>query len=90
MNFSLLARKYRSAIIQSRTSPISRVAILLTFSLAAIALIISVATKLIFLDLPNIMPLVLGVIVLDVLSQFTPQTKIVRAVRPYSTVYYIW
>ena len=91
MNFSLLARKYRSAIIQSRTSPISRVAILLTLSMAAIALIISVATNLIFLDLPNILPLVLGVIVLDVLSQFTPQTKIVRAVQTilYGVLYLV-
>ena len=49
--------------------------------MAMIALIISVVTKLIFVDLPNISPLVFGVIGVDVLSQFTPQTGIVRAVQ---------
>lgn len=79
MSISVLARKYRSAIIQSRISPVSRSASLLTFGLAAIALIASLATKLVFASLPNIMPLVVGITVLDVLSRFAPQTRFVEA-----------
>lgn len=91
MNFNRLWVSIASAFIQYRTSPISRVAILLTLSMAAIALIISVATKLAFLDLPNILPLVLAVVVLDVLSQFAPQTQIVRAVQTilYGVLYLV-
>ena len=79
MSICVLARKYRSAIIQSRISPVSRSASLLTFGLAAIALIASLATKLVFASLPNIMPLIVGIIVLDVLSRFAPQTRFVEA-----------
>ena len=81
MNFSMLARKYLSAIIQSRISPISRSASLLTFGLAAIGIITSIATKFTLASLPNIMPLVVGVVVPDVLSQFAPQTRFVEAVQ---------
>ena len=81
MNVSLLARKYRGAIIQSRISPISRPAILLTFGLAAVGLIASIATKFIFASLPNIMPLVVGVVVLDILIRFAPQSRFVEALQ---------
>lgn len=81
MTFSCLRTSVAHAIIQNRTSPISRVAFLLTLVLAAVALIISMVTKLTFLGLPNIFPLVLGVIALDVVSQFVPQTRIVIAVQ---------
>ena len=81
MNFSLLARKYRGAIVQTRISPISRSASFLTIGLATIGLTTSIATKFTFASLPNIMPLVIGVAVLDVLVQFVPQTRIVEAVQ---------
>lgn len=91
MSFNCLRISIASAFIQYRISPISRVAILLTFTLATIALITSMATKLTFVALPNIMPLVLGVVGLDVLSQFAPQTKIVRAVQTilYGVLYLV-
>jgi membrane-associated phospholipid phosphatase len=81
MNLSLLARNYRGAIVQSRISPISRPAILLTLGLAAIALVASIATKFTFAALPDIMPLVIGVAILDVLSRLFPQTRFVEAVQ---------
>jgi hypothetical protein len=81
MNFSLLARKVRSAIIQPRMSPISRPASLLTFGLLTIGIIASIATSFIFASLPNIIFLVVGVVVLDVLIQFVPQPRIVEAVQ---------
>jgi hypothetical protein len=49
--------------------------------LATVAVVISVTTMLAFLDLPNILPLVLGVLVLDGVSQFVPQTQNVLAVQ---------
>lgn len=81
MSFNGLRISIASGFIQYRTSPISRVAILLTFTLAAIALVISVVTRLSFAVLPNVFPLVGGVVVVDVASQFAPPSKIVRAVQ---------
>ena len=91
MSVSVSARKYRSAIIQSRISPISRSGSLLTFGLAAIALIASLATKFVIASLPNVMPLVVGVVVLDVLSRFAPQTRFVEAFQIilYSILYLV-
>jgi len=53
----------------------------LTFALVAIGLFSSIATKFTFTSLPNILPLVIYVLILDVLSQFAPQTRIVEAAR---------
>ena len=91
MNYSLLARKYRNAIIQSRVSPISRSATLFTFGLVTIGLASSIATKFTLTSLPNIMPLVVYVLVLDVLSQFAPQTRIVETARTllYGVLYLV-
>jgi membrane-associated phospholipid phosphatase len=77
----LPARKYRTAIVQSRISPISGSAIFLTLVLAAIGLITSTVTKFSLTSLPNIMPLVVVVVVLDVLSQLAPQARIVEGVQ---------
>jgi hypothetical protein len=68
-------------LIQNRTSPISREAAILTLVLAALALTMAMWTQLKFTALPNMLPLTLGVLVLDILSQFAPQTPIVRAVQ---------
>lgn len=89
MNFSGVRTNIASAIIQRRISPVSRVAILLTLTLATAAVIISVTTTLAFLDLPNILPLVLGVLVLDGVSQLAPQTRNVLAVQTilYAVLY---
>jgi hypothetical protein len=68
-------------LIQNRTSPISREAAILTLVLAALALTLAMWTQLKFTALPNMLPLTLGVLVLDIISQFAPQTPIVRAVQ---------
>jgi FtsH-binding integral membrane protein len=70
-----------SALIQYRTSPISRAAATFTLALAAIALITAIWTRLAFVDLPNMMPLVAAVFVLDVLCQFTAQSRNIRAIQ---------
>jgi hypothetical protein len=74
MNLNGVRTNIASTIIQRRISPVSRVAILLTLTLATVAVVISLTTTLAFLDLPNILPLVLGVLVLDGVGQFAPQT----------------
>ena len=53
----------------------------LIFALVAIGLICSTATKFTFTSLPNILPLVGYVLVIDILSQLAPQTRIVEAAR---------
>jgi membrane-associated phospholipid phosphatase len=68
-------------LIQNRTSSISREAAILTLALAAVALTVSMWTELKFTALPNLMPLAMGVLVLDILSQFAPQTRLVTAVQ---------
>jgi len=81
MSFSLLAHEDRGAAIQSRISPVSRPAGLLTLGLATIAVVASIATKFLLASLPNIMPLVVGVIVLDVALYFAPQNRFFDGIR---------
>jgi membrane-associated phospholipid phosphatase len=81
MNFSLPAHKYRTAISQSRISPISGSASLLTLGLGTVGLTTSIITKFSLVSLPNIILLVVGVVVLDVLSQVAGQTRIVEAIQ---------
>jgi membrane-associated phospholipid phosphatase len=91
MAFSVLAQKYRGALIQSRISPVSRAACLLTFGLMAVGCLSSIATKFTITSLPNILPLVLYVVVLDVITQIVPQSRIVEAVRTllYGVLYLV-
>ena len=81
MNVSLAARKYRTVIFQSRVSPISGSAVLLTLGLTTVGLATSIVTKFSLTSLPNIMPLVVVVVILDILSQFARQTPIVQAIQ---------
>ena len=81
MNFNLPAHKYRTAISQSRISPISGSASLLTLGLGTSGLVTSIITKFNFISLPNIILLVVGVVVLDVLSPVAGQTRIVEAIQ---------
>lgn len=87
----LPVRKYRVAILQSRISPISGSAIFLTLVLAVIGLITSTVTKFSLTSLPNIMPLIGVVVVLDVLSQFAPQARIVEGIQTvlYGVLYLV-
>jgi membrane-associated phospholipid phosphatase len=91
MAFSGLAQKYRGALVQSRMSPISRSACILTFGLMAVGCLSSMATNFTITSLPNILPLVLYVVVLDVITQVVPQSKIVEAVRTllYGVLYLV-
>jgi membrane-associated phospholipid phosphatase len=68
-------------LIQNRTSPISREAAFLTLVLAVLALTLSMWTQLKFAALPDLMSLTVGVLVVDILCQFAPQTPIVRALQ---------
>jgi hypothetical protein len=68
-------------LIQNRISPISREAALLTLFLATVALTVSIWTELKFTALPNLIALTAGVLVLDIFSQFAPQTRTVKAVQ---------
>jgi membrane-associated phospholipid phosphatase len=81
MKFGPLVYEHRSAITQSRISPISCSASFLTFALAAMGLFSSIATKFNLASLPNIVLMVVAIVVLDVLSQFAPQTRLVEAVQ---------
>ncbi len=81
MNLRLVINKCRGAIVQSRISPISRTAIFLTLGLATIGLITSIAMKFSITTLPNIMPLVGGVVVLDGLTQLAPRTRMIEAIQ---------
>lgn len=83
MRFNQLVSKCRGAIVQSRISPISRAAIVLTLGLAVMGLIASIATKFTVASLPNIIPFIVGIVGLDVLSQFAPRTRIVEAVQTF-------
>jgi PAP2 superfamily len=83
MNFSLSAATYRGTNDQSRVSPVSRTAIFLTFALATMGVTVSIVTKFSLTSLPNIIMPVIGVVVLDVISQYAPQTRIVVAVQTF-------
>jgi membrane-associated phospholipid phosphatase len=81
MNFNLLARKFGGAIVQSRISPISRPAGALTMGLAVLGVLVSIDTKFVLASLPNVMPLLVGVVALDGVSQFMPQPRIAQALQ---------
>ncbi|MGB7258727.1 MAG: hypothetical protein WBD48_11680, partial [Pseudolabrys sp.] len=91
MTASVLTRKDRGATIQSRISPVSRAANVVTFALLAIGIVASIATKFTFASLPNIVLLIVGVLVLDVISQLAPQTRIIEAAQTilYGVLYLV-
>lgn len=80
MSFNLSAG---SANHRSRISPVSHAAIFLTLGLATTGVVASAATKFDFASLPNILMLVIGVAILDVVSQFAPPTRVVEAVQTF-------
>ena len=81
MNFSLLTRKFGGAMVQSRISPVSRPATVLTVGLAVLGVLVSIDTKFMLASLPNVMPLLVGVVALDGVSQFVPQPRIAQALQ---------
>jgi membrane-associated phospholipid phosphatase len=89
MNVSLLAHKDLGATLTSRISPVSLSAGFLTVVLATLGLVSSLATKFNLASLPNIVLMVTGVVVLDVVTQFAPQTRIVVAAQTilYAVLY---
>jgi PAP2 superfamily protein len=91
MNVGLLARRSLGATPQPRMSPVSRSANVFTFALLAIGIIASIATKFTLASLPNIVLLVVGIVVLDVLSQLAPKVRIVEAVQTilYGVLYLV-
>lgn len=91
MNFNLLTRADHNVTIQPRISPISRSATLLTFGMLTIGITASIATNFTLASLPNIILLVTGVLILDVISQLAPQIRIVEAVQTvlYGVLYLV-
>jgi hypothetical protein len=81
MNFGPLARAYEGAPVQSRASPIPLAALLLTLLLGAVGLAASVINKFVFASLPNIILLVAVAVVMDAVSRFAPQSRMVEALR---------
>lgn len=80
MSLNLLAG---SANHRSRVSPVSYTAIFLTLGLVTIGVAASASTKFDFASLPNIILLVVGVAILDVVSQFAPPTRVVEALQTF-------
>ena len=81
MRFSLPISQVRGALVQYRASPISATALMLTIALGVIGVVSSIATGFTFASLPDVMPLLVGIVGLDVLSRFAPQTRIVHSVQ---------
>ena len=83
MKLSQFVLRYRSAVIQSRSSPISRTGSILTFGLLAVGIIASIATKFTLASIPNVLPLLVGIVVLDPLSRLMLQSRFVESVQMF-------
>jgi hypothetical protein len=81
VDLSLPNRQVGTAAVEARVSPISWSAMLLTIALATIGVLASIATKFTLTSLPNIILMVTGIVILDVLSQFAPQGPLIKAVQ---------
>lgn len=81
LNIRQVAGRWYGAIVQDRPSPVSASAAILTMVLAIAGLTLSVGTGLRFTTLPNIVPLIAGVMLIDILSRFAPQTRLVTTVQ---------
>jgi hypothetical protein len=64
-----------------RISPVPMSALLLTVVLATLGVVASVATHFTFSALPNITLLVTGVVILDVATQYAPQSRMIVAIQ---------
>lgn len=71
----------RSLILQTRTSPVSRPAGIAALVLAIAAIVIPTSTRLTFAEIPDLTPLIVCTLALDIASQFAPQTHRVEAVQ---------
>lgn len=80
MKLRPLGKSYHT-IVQSRASPISLGALAATLILIAVALVASTATKFSVTTLPNIFPLIGGVLAADVLLRLAPQQKFTDAAQ---------
>jgi membrane-associated phospholipid phosphatase len=80
MSLGLTAGKDRMAA-RARQSPVSASATILTFVLLVAGLASSIATQFNLSTLPDVAPLVVVVLVLDVIGDFVPQTRIVQTAR---------
>jgi membrane-associated phospholipid phosphatase len=78
-----LARKYGGALVQSRISPVSRAATALTAGLAVLGVLASISTKFMLASLPNVLPLVVGVVMLDGASRCVPQPRIAATLQTF-------
>lgn len=82
MSFSSLIAAHRSAPAHPRVSPVSRAACLLIFVLLATGVIASLATGFMFASLPNILLLIIGALIVDVLLiHFAPRIGLVDSIQ---------
>jgi membrane-associated phospholipid phosphatase len=83
MSLRSLALKKGNAFIDLRTSAVSRPALFLTLVLMAIGVSASIATKFVFASLPDFLPFLAGIVILDMLTRLAPQTRLVQAVQTF-------
>jgi len=81
MNFGLLARNISGRLIQSRVSPVSRAATILTVGLAVLGVLVSIDTRFTLASLPNIMPLLVVIVALDGASRLVPHARIAETLQ---------
>jgi hypothetical protein len=81
MNFALLARNMSRRLVQSRISPVSRPATVLTVGLAILGVLVSIDTRFTLASLPNVMPLLVGIVALDGASQLVPHARIAQTLQ---------
>lgn len=82
MAFGSIIAAHRSASIHPRVSPVSRATCLVIFLLLATGIIASLATGFMLASLPNILLLIIGALIIDVLLiHFAPRIVLIDAIQ---------
>jgi len=81
MNFGHFASYFRNSRLQPRSSPVSRAASVVLVGLAAVGMAAALAMQFTFASLPNIWPVVAGVVAVEILAWLLPPLAIVDAIQ---------
>jgi membrane-associated phospholipid phosphatase len=82
MTFGSLGAAHRSASVHPRVSPVSRATCLFIFILLATGIVTSLATGFVLASLPNILLLIIGTLIVDVLLiHFAPRIALVDSIQ---------
>lgn len=82
MTFGSIIAAHRSASVHPRISPVSRATCLVIFILLATGIIASLATGFVLASLPNILLLIIGALIIDVLLiHFAPRIVLVDSIQ---------